>query len=53
MGHAHRPARPSDIRDPDGNLIELSRYAPVEPDFRICGTAARAIADLAEPPPVP
>jgi hypothetical protein len=25
----------------------------VEPDFRICGTAARAIADLAEPPPVP
>lgn len=39
------------VRDPDGNLIELSRYGSVEPDFRICGTATRAIADLAEPPP--
>jgi catechol 2,3-dioxygenase-like lactoylglutathione lyase family enzyme len=31
------------FRDPDGNLIEVGTYAP---DFRICGTAARAIADL-------
>jgi catechol 2,3-dioxygenase-like lactoylglutathione lyase family enzyme len=39
------------VRDPDQNLIEVSTYRPAEPDFRICGTAARAIADLAEPSP--
>jgi catechol 2,3-dioxygenase-like lactoylglutathione lyase family enzyme len=39
------------VRDPDQNLIELSTYGSAERDLRVCGTAARAIADLAEPPP--
>lgn len=34
------------VRDPDRNLIEIATYGP--PDMRVCGTAARAIADLAE-----
>jgi catechol 2,3-dioxygenase-like lactoylglutathione lyase family enzyme len=41
------------VRDPDRNLIELSRYEPIERTFPVCGTAARAIADLAGPPPPP
>ncbi|MGH3376504.1 MAG: VOC family protein [Actinoallomurus sp.] len=32
------------LRDPDGNLIEISTYGP--PDLRVCGTAGRAIANL-------
>ncbi|MGI5223927.1 VOC family protein [Actinoallomurus sp. CA-142502] len=36
------------LRDPDDNLIEISTYQRGEPDFRVCGTAARAIADLTE-----
>ena len=37
------------LRDPDGNLIEISTYASEEPDFRVCGTAARAIDNLRSP----
>ncbi len=39
------------VRDPDRNLIEISTY--VGADLRICGTAARAIADLSPEPPPP
>lgn len=37
------------LRDPDGNLIEISTYASEAPDFRVCGTAARAIDNLRSP----
>jgi catechol 2,3-dioxygenase-like lactoylglutathione lyase family enzyme len=36
------------LRDPDGNLIEISAY---EPDLRVCGTAARATENLRPPAP--
>ena len=41
------------VRDPDQNLVELSTYGSPKRDFRICGTAARAIAGLAKTPPSP
>jgi len=34
------------LRDPDGNLVELSTYPTRPPNMPICGTAARAIANL-------
>jgi catechol 2,3-dioxygenase-like lactoylglutathione lyase family enzyme len=33
------------VRDPDRNFIEIGTYEPATPDFRVCGTAARAIED--------